>query len=481
MTLGLAACGGAGDPARPNVLLVTLDTVRADHLSTYRLGGSLTTPNFDALAAAGVRFDLALSSSAVTPVSHATILTGRYQYNHGLRVLSAGSGYSLPPDQPTLATAFKAAGYATGAVHSAFPVSSWFGFDRDFDHFDSLEGTVQASGDSITWDVGRLQRRADATTEAALAFIEGTSEPWFLWLHYWDPHDAVVLPPQEYLKGVPRNAQGQYQIDALYDRELWFVDRQFGRLVDDLRKRGAWEEVLVAVTSDHGEGLSDGLARHGWANHRILYQEQIHVPLILRLPGVAPGAVVPDLVRTADIAPTLLDYGGVDPPAPLDGASLRPLIEGREEPPRVAYADQVNAYDTNARMVLRRPAAAFLYSVTDPPWKLIWRPHMPGRAELYHLADDPQELTNRAQQEPERVERLLQDLARRNPWVTEAFPDSGDGVDMSAALSVLGYGGSEGDQDATWRWSCFRHPALLREERGRCPRCDAILIPIARR
>ena len=164
----LTACGRGGD-RRPNVLLVTLDTTRPDYLSCYDSRRPPTTTP-DALAAEGVRFEAALSSSGVTPVSHATILTGRYQYEHGLRVLSAGSGFRLGKDQPTIARTLGDTGYSTVAVHSAFPVSRYFGFDRDFEHFDDLAGSMERKeGASKTSWPEHLQRRSPPTIPEAWA------------------------------------------------------------------------------------------------------------------------------------------------------------------------------------------------------------------------------------------------------------------------------------------------------------------------
>jgi arylsulfatase A-like enzyme len=449
LALVLTACGGAGE--RPNILLVTLDTTRADYLSCY---GSVKarTPHMDALAAGGVRFADALSASAVTPVSHATILTGRYPYGHGLRVLHAASGYRLPERVPTLATILREEGWRTGAVHSAFPVSGTFGFQRDFDVFESFDGELAVGdGGPSRWSVSELQRRSDESVDRALRFVQGGPAPFFLWLHLWDPHDSLLLPPDPYLARVRKDPNGVHHPEELYAAELEYMDAQLGRLLDALP-----ENTLVVLTSDHGEGLFDGLERHGWFNHRLLYQEQVHVPLIVRVPGDSGGRVVDDLVRTADIAPTVLDYAGVAGPRDLDGRSLRPLIEGGADAPRTAYGDQINGYDYNAGMVLRRPEAAFLFMVVDGDWKLIYRPHMPEASELYHRGRDPGEVTNVVAREPAIARRLLEDLAAREPWVLEAFPPAAgeSGLDVGQALASLGYAGGEAHAggDLTWEW-----------------------------
>lgn len=479
LLLLLVGCGpsplspSSAPSSAPNVVLVTLDTTRPDYFSCY--GGANPTPHFDALAAQGVRFERALSASAVTPVSHATILTGRFPYEHGLRVLSAGSGFRLPADQPTLATVLKGAGYRTGAVHSAFPVSGYFGFARDFDFFESFDGALEMRPGAIktTWDT-RLQRRSDHTTDLCLDFLRRAragGRPFFLWVHYWDPHGPNLKPPPEYLShldpGDARAGTHDPAYQQFYATEVRFMDRQFGRLMDGLRDEGLRENTLVAVIADHGEGLADGFRRHGWSRHRMNYQEQLHVPLILAGPGVGKGATVAEMVRTVDLAPTLLDYAGLV----LEGASgrsLRPLVEGRPLEPALAYADHVNGYDHNAGMVEIRPDAAFLFTVCDGRWKLTWRPHMPEASELFDLAADPRERRNQIATQPEVVARLMADLAARDPWVLEPFPDDGSdsSADVSGALRELGYAGGGGRGDLDWWWTCPLHLDHRRAERS---------------
>lgn len=472
----LLALAGCGRERRPNVVLVTLDTTRADFLSAYGRR-SVQTPRFDALAEEGVRFERALSASAVTPVSHATILTGLYPYRHHLRVLAAGSGDRLPADVPTLATRFHDAGYTTLAVHSAFPVSDNWGFGRAFDVFESFDGSMQATANGAAWDVTELQRRSDDTTSLALARLAGVREPFFLWVHYWDPHDPWLYPPDELLEGIPRVDGHPKPGSETYAREVHYMDSQFGRLVDGLRADGRYDRTVVAVTADHGEGLEDGLERHAWAAHRMLYQEQIWVPLLLRVPGGPVRRVVPELVSTVDIAPTLLDYAGL-PAGDLDGRSLRPLVEGRVLEPRVLYADQINGYDQNAKMVEKRPDAAFLYCAIDAEgWKLIYKPHDPAASELYHLTEDPDERDNRYAERADVVERLLEDLAKRNPWVLAPFPDEGED-DVSGQLSALGYAAGA-VSDVEWSWTCPEHPDVREPERGR-HECGRILVPVRR-
>jgi arylsulfatase A-like enzyme len=486
LTLALASCPGDG-AAPPDVILVTLDTTRPDFLGCY--GSENATPHLDRLAREGVLFERSYSTSAVTPVSHASILTGLTPYQHGLRVLAAPGGYRLPDDVPTLATVFRARGYRTIAVHSAFPVSSTFGFARDFDVFESLELEMTARpGGRQGWNAEAGERRSDLTIDMVLEELERTSGPYFLWVHLWDPHDPRLVPPAEWIPdSVPRieTRDGLVGFPAgseIYAAEVRFVDHQLGRLFGYLRERDALQRTLIAVTADHGEGLEDGLERHGWEFHRILYDEQIRVPLILAGPGIPAGGTLAGLTSSVDLFPTLLDYADLSGPAGIEGRSLRPLIEGDPVPERSVYADQINGFDLNATMVDRRPEADFLYAVLKGEWKLIWRPTRPERSELFHLSEDPLETRNLLSTEGARVRELLADLARRDGWVLRMFEGESPSPDILSMLESIGYSSSGDHQggDPNWQWLCPRDRSRY-EERGNCPDCGAGMVLVKRR
>jgi arylsulfatase A-like enzyme len=487
--------------APPDVILITLDTTRADYLGSYGHPEDLT-PNLDSLAKTGARFELAISTAALTPVSHAAILTGMQNHEHGLRVLSAKSGYRLDPDVPTLASLLRQNGYRTAAIHSALPVSARFGLDRGFDLFESFtleepwpgtEGSdevdVEAAGTASGESLEHYQRRSDETTDMALEFLRDAESPFFLWIHYWDPHDDFVKPPIEFrppdeaMARAKRTKGASQRMFALmrlqYASEVRFVDSQIGRLLQAVHDRRPDDSTLLAVVSDHGEGLAD----HDWWAHRILYQEQIHVPLLIRAPGIAAGTEVSALVRTTDLSPTILDYLGLDAPASMSGVSLRALIEGRDEAPRMAFADQLNGYDMNATMLAKRPNDDFLFVAMDVDAKLIYRPSRPELSELYDLREDPRETLNIYASRPYDVLRLKQALARQNAWVTAPFPPE-EGFDVSpeaiAALEALGYAaGDPGLGDTPdWAWTCPDLPGHVTADRADVGECATPLIPI---
>lgn len=470
-------------PKRLNVLLITLDTTRADYIGVYG-GPPGVSPSLDALAAEGTRFDLAIATASLTPVSHASILSGLDNSEHGLRVLGGESGYRLPERVPTLATLLQAAGWHTAAVHSAFPVSSFFGFRRGFDSFDSLEASMTKEDVGKPWDTETYQRRSDETTTKALAVLADAQQPFFLWLHYWDPHDTKRIPPDEFLPDeLKRGPEGSLlRTSEFYAAEVRYMDLQIGRVIAALRESGRLDDTLIAVVSDHGEGLGD----HNWKHHRILYQEQIHVPLLLRVPGAPAGGVVKDLVRTTDICPTVLDYLDLAAPGPMSGRSLRPLIEGRPDAPRIAFADQINGYDLAERMLRYRPRDDFLYCAMDARWKLIYRPAHPNSSELYDLASDPKELRNVFDEHPEEARRLQLELARHGGWVTAPFPPDATAGDTQAArdaLAQLGYadGAVPIPSDQAWSWTCAVHRDVTLDERKPCPQCGEPLLLVRKR
>ncbi|MEQ8762976.1 MAG: sulfatase-like hydrolase/transferase [Planctomycetota bacterium] len=292
----LAACS---DPKPKRLLLITLDTTRADRLGCYGKDDA-GTPNLDALAKRGALFERAFAHVPSTLPSHASILTGSYPPRHGAR---ENGLYRLTPASETLAEVLSSRGYRTGAVFAARPLDPRFGLDQGFE---SYEGPGTGGGHQFEW-------RADQVTQRALKWLERhqDDESTFLWVHYFDPHKTYA-PPSEY--------QARHPSDP-YQGEIAYTDAQIGVLLAGLERLGMLEDTIVAVTADHGESLGE----HGESTHSIfVYDATLHVPLILAGPTLPEGRRVPELVRTVDIVPTLLEALDQSDPAPSqrDGVSL---------------------------------------------------------------------------------------------------------------------------------------------------------------
>ena len=269
----------SGSADRPNVLLVTIDTLRADRVGSYGYQAA-STPTIDALAARGVRFETSVAHTPLTGPSHASILTGHTPLGHGFR---NNSGYVLTPQVKTAAEEFRQAGYRTAAFVSGFPLDRRFGFDRGFELYDDR---LPKGNDRRRTPY--VERFADATTDAALRWLPtlrpatGPSPaPWFLWVHYYDPHAPYEPPPDlaERFRASP------------YDGEVAFVDRQLARLLQAIDASGESARTIVLVTADHGESLGE----HGEGTHGIfIYDATLRVPWVMAGPRVPAGRVSPD-------------------------------------------------------------------------------------------------------------------------------------------------------------------------------------------
>ncbi len=415
--IAVSACGDSSPATSsakrlPNVLLITLDTTRADRLGCYGYSGQ-TTPNIDALAADAVRFEMAIATSAITPISHASILTGLYPHHHGLRVFYGPVGHFLSDDHPTLAAILAARGWQTGAFISAYPASERFGLDQGFDSFETGVAASVMKRDprkrpprEVQWARQRMamaQRRADATTDEALAWLERARRPFFAWVHYFDPHDFSLIPPVEVTARFAFSEQGPDPKFAIYDPEVFFMDANIGRLLEWLEASGEYDESIIVVVSDHGQGLGD----HDWPQHRLLYQEQIRTPLIIRTPEGPRGRVVSALASGVDVVPTILAAVGVAIPDGIDGRDLLGAKAGADGAERVTFAEALNTVDFHTPRRLPKHQKDLLFCAMDREWKLIYHGNHPENSELYDLANDPGELINVVAQHPREKERLL--------------------------------------------------------------------------
>ncbi len=408
-------------PQRPNVLLITIDTLRADRVGAYG-HREPTTPVLDALAARGVRFASAQSASPLTGPSHATLLTGHYPPVHGVR---DNARFTIGARSTTLAERLSRLGYQSAAFVAAFPLAGAFGFGRGFAVFD--EGLVPAAQSGQV-----AERPADAVAGAALPWLQAAAArddaPFFAWVHFFDPHQPYA-PPE------PLRAR----FADPYDGEIAFVDSQVGRLLEVLRRAGVEERTIVIVVSDHGESLGE----HGESTHGLLlYEATLRVPLLMAGPGVPAGRVVEERVGTIDVLPTLLGLLGQPLPEGLHGRDLRPSLAGRELRPEPLYAESLYGR-LNCRW-------APLRAWTHGDLKLI----AGQRDELFDLATDPAERDDLAAVRAPDTTRLRGALER----ALAAMAPGGDRASPAAlsatqaeSLRALGYvagGGGGGALDA---------------------------------
>lgn len=412
---------------RPDVVLVTIDTLRADHcsMSGYPIA---TTPNLDALAAGGQRFATAYAESSTTAPSHAVLMTGRHFRTLGL----TKNGGAIPEDAVTLAERLREEGYATAAFVSSFPVRARFGFAQGFEHFDDRLQMDSASVGRQKESGPAHDRRGAATMDAVLAWLdarEGRSgkarrpgaaraagaapparddRPLFLWVHLVDPH-APYHPPKPFRASWP---QGTTSAQRRYDGEVHYADDQLGRLVHALDRREPHRERLVVVTSDHGEGLGD----HGWMSHGVnLHEEAVRVPLVANWPGHLPAdKVTQEAVGLVDVAPGILALLGIDAPTFAHG---RRLFEA-PEPDRAIFLQR---RDYESAKDHGMPVAGSMTAVVQRGAKLVLAPQE-GRRELYDLGADPREQRELLGNNPPRRAKRDQESAAQHMQRLPASP-----------------------------------------------------------
>ena len=414
--LGATACSESPSVAkRPNILLITVDTLRADHLQAYGYQRP-TSPRLDELARGAMVFEDAQATAPWTLPSLASLMTGLPAAAHGCRSFYS----SLAPSYSTLAEQLLAGGYDTAAVVSHVFLGRPYGLHQGFVHFDDeLVLELTRSDEAIS---------SKAVSDKGLAYLDakaaaGDDDPWFLWLHYFDPHSIYQAHP-----GQVGTFGAQRPVD-LYDGEIAFTDRHIGRILDGLQGLGLVEDTIVVFTTDHGEEFQD----HGGLDHgHTLHQELLHLPLIIRVPGQDPGRH-PGMVRTMDVPATILDLATL-PAAPESfGQSLRPLIEGREGPDlppaiaeldRNAYRDQISLTTTQTKVILNRQT---------------------GQRQLYDRTTDRREQHDLAPQKQAETQALLEELGILQQAAVNVAAKHTDRVDQKLGtaeienLSGLGY------------------------------------------
>ena len=407
-------------PREPSVLVLTLDTTRADALAAY--GGPVPTPHLDAIAAEGVRYDQAVTTAPYTGPSHASLFTGRLPFEHGLRDFL---GDALPDEALTLAELLGERGYETAAFVSAYVLDPRYGLAQGFDLYRSPHKPD---------DQRFVEQRSDVTIDQALAWLSDRDpqRPFLLWLHLFDAH-APYRPPREFRSPVTPDAPAKSvaRKRRLYHDEVRYLDSQVGRVVDALGEAGLWHDLVVVLASDHGENLGEH-GRRIETHSPTLYDDTLMVPLAIRAPGrLAPGTETQQ-VSLVDVLPTLLDLLAIDAPVGLLGRSLLDRAGG--EAPRPAYAETF--YE---RFPRRAKPGKETRTLRWDGWKLIVRP---GGAELFDLARDPDELEDVAARNPERLHEMQQRLAalRARAATAPARPlEDADEAAHRERLRVLGY------------------------------------------
>jgi len=422
--LGLAL-GCRPRPAPPtNLVLVTFDTTRADHLGCYGRANA-RTPTLDGLASRGVVFEQCRTAAPITMPSHSTIMTGLYPPAHGVR---DNGLFALPDSRVTLAERLRARGYATAAATGSFVLDHRFGLSQGFDlyedgvkrEYENFWGDRTVEKSAMFFD----ERPAEHVNSAILPWLrKNRDKPFFLWVHYWDPHQPHI-PPSPFKE--------LFATD-LYQGEISYADAALGQLLGELDAGGVAQRTVVVMTADHGEGNDE----HNEATHSMLcYDGTLHVPLIVAGPGVPAGKRVKERVGTVDIVPTVLELLGASRPADVHGRSLAALWKGSGEGEghHVYYSETLSPRLSQGLGELR---AWF-----DGPFKYIHGP----RSELYDLRSDPAELHNLIAADPgtaatlrDRLARFLEATAR--PADPGAAPvDSAENLERLAALGYVSRG-----------------------------------------
>lgn len=395
--ISLFLVGGCHRDTRPNVLIITIDTLRSDHCSSYGYSRK-TTPTMEQIASEGTRFDVSYSPIPQTGPSHMSLLTGLYPITHG----AVKNGYVLNESFQTLAEELKHAGYQTAGVVSAFPVSRKFGLAQGFDFFDDNFAGDRGSLVKKRWAghevEGVFDRPATDTTNKVLDWLKtrDDSKPLFLWIHYFDPHGPYNAP-SKYRFDAGANADELTQRIAEYDAEIRYADTEMSRVLQMFREQNMLDKTLLVITADHGEGLMD----HGRLDHgHLIYEEDLRIPLIFRWPGhVAAHHIVKSAVELVDVHDAVLQLVGLK----KDGSSkLLMTLKNDQDAPVFLQRTHYEKGDPHDDK----------YGIRWGKWKYI-EVSDGSSPELYDLSADPDERSNIAEQSAQKVSELS---ARIKEW-----------------------------------------------------------------
>lgn len=405
-----------------NLIILTLDTTRADHISAYGVHPDLT-PHIDKLAATGTLFLNGMSQTNQTNPSHMTVMTGLMGIEHGI----LDNEQQIERDVDMLPAAFKRAGYRTAGFPSSSHVSAWLGW-KGFDHI------YDVAPDPKTY------LSAEEVTDRALEWLgKNETEPFFIWVHYWDPH-APYAPPKnllsKYYQGNPK-APGKEEIRkhpsiqkskwltgvtdleypmALYKAEVNYTDLHIGRLLKYLDEKGLAETTGIVLVGDHGENLGE---HEMYFNHYFTFEPSLRVPFIMRMPGLKPGVKVSERVTQLDIAPTIAELYGIEFKNPLRGVSLASAMKGEKDAALSSRQVFVHEHGNNRQIVIRDGDIKVIYSIT--PFKTHPPLHVEaGEVWVYDLSRDPTESKNLAEIRSDLVEKY-------RPYVQKWFDLKGTG------------------------------------------------------
>lgn len=399
---------GGGRKIR-NVVLISIDTCRADYLGCYGFGRG-TTPNIDAVAGEGIVFENAYSPVPMTLPAHSSMMTGTIPPHHGVH---DNLSEKLSETNITLAEILGENGYKTAAVVSAIVLEEKFGLNQGFDEYQG-EFTKSFAGDPFA------EQKGEITSRQACEWLDENSEqPFFLFLHYYDPH-VTYQPPEPFSSRFA---------DNLYAGEIAYTDHCIGEVIDKLKSLNLYDSTLIIITADHGEMLGE----HGESTHAyFVYESAVRVPLIVKSPGVVGGRRISNAVGLVDILPTVLSQLEIALSRPVQGEDLGQLLAGNtESPPRYIYTESLTATEYKCNPLL---------AVVNWPWKYIYT----TQEELYHLQDDPDETNNLAQAQSNRA-RLLQKHVQLilDETLVSDQPDSNLELDQATIdrLRSLGYVG----------------------------------------